>query len=67
MLRALWLVPACPLAGFAVLAVAGRRLPRAAVAAVGVMSVAASTIVAFLVAARFLSAPPPGHVFVQSL
>ncbi len=67
MLSLLWLVPAFPLAGFLVLAVAGARLSRRGAAAVGVGSVGLTAAAAFLVAAGFLLAPPPGDRFVQTL
>ena len=56
----LGLIPALPLAGFVTLAL-WPRLSRAAVAAIGVGSVAASALVTLLVAARFIAAPPAGH------
>jgi len=65
--RALWLLPALPLAGFLILALAGRGLPRAAASVIGVGSVASSAIVAILLAARFITSPPEGHAVVQPL
>ncbi len=67
MLGLLWLVPALPLAGFAVLSTAGRRLPPARVALVGVGAVGLSALVALAVAASFLAAPPPGNAFTLRL
>ena len=67
MLRLLWLVPALPLAGFAVLSTAGRRLAPARVALVGVGSVGLSALAALAVAASFVAAPPPGHAFTMTL
>jgi NADH-quinone oxidoreductase subunit L len=67
MLGLIWLVPVLPLAGFAVLAVAGRQLPRPGVAAVGVGSVGLAAVVAFLAAYAFVAAPPPGDAWVQPL
>ena len=63
----LWMVPASPLAGFALLALAGGRLPRAAASVVGVGSVASSAAIAVAIASRFLSTPPESHVYVQPL
>ena len=63
----LWLVPALPLAGFVVLALAGRRLPRAGIAAVGVTSVGLSAILALGLGIEFLLAPPPGAAYTQML
>ncbi len=67
MLRLLWLVPALPLAGFAVLSVAGRRLAPRRVALVGVGSVALAALAAAAVAASFVADPPAGGAFTQSL
>ncbi len=67
MLEFLWLIPALPFAGFLVLALAGRRLSRGGIAAIGVGSVGLSCIVAFAVAAGFFSQALPGHFFVQRL
>ncbi|HKB52822.1 MAG TPA: proton-conducting transporter membrane subunit, partial [Ramlibacter sp.] len=67
MLTLLWLVPVLPLAGFALLALAGRRLPAWGVAVVGVGSVGLAAIVAFFAACSFVTAPPPGDAWVQPL
>ncbi len=67
MLRLLWLVPALPLAGFAVLSAAGRRLAPPRVALVGVGSVALSALAGLAAAASFVFAPPPGHAFSLTL
>ena len=67
MLEWLWLIPAIPVASAVVLAVFGARLPHRAVSAAGVGSIAASAAVNLLIAARFLSAPPAGGAFVQTL
>jgi len=67
MLHLLWLVPACPLAGFFILAVFGPRMKHAAVAGVGVLSIALSTLFSILITASFLSSPPPGGFFDQHL
>lgn len=62
-----WLLPALPLAGFTVLALVGRRLPRRAVAAVGVGSVALSFGVFVAILVRWLLAPRPGDAYTQVL
>jgi NADH-quinone oxidoreductase subunit L len=67
MLELLWLIPVLPLAGFVVLAIAGARLSRSAVAVVGVGSVGLSAVVMVLVAIEFLGTPPPGHVYSQTI
>ena len=67
MLQLLWLVPLVPFAGFFILALVGPRLPRSAIAVVGVGSVGISTLLAFLVAASFLISPPSGNSFTRTL
>ncbi len=66
MLDWLWLIPALPFAGAALLLLAGRRLPRAAVAVIGVASVGVSAALAAAIAASFLMHPPAG-AFEQHL
>lgn len=63
----LWLIPALPLAGFFVLALAPARLPRIWTATIGVGSVGLSALTAAGVGAAFLAAPPAGHVYRQTL
>ncbi len=67
MLELLWLVPAIPFASAAILAVLGPRLGRTPVWVLGAGSIGASTVISILIAASFLSAPPPGHAFSQTL
>jgi len=67
MLQLLWVVPALPFAGFVILALAGRRLPRPVIAAVGAGSIGLSAAAAFWVAAAFIEVPPPGHAYAQIL
>jgi NADH-quinone oxidoreductase subunit L len=59
MIAALWLVPILPLAGFLALALLGPRLGDRAVAAVGVGSVFASSVLCLLVSAAYLSSGSP--------
>jgi NADH-quinone oxidoreductase subunit L len=66
-LNLLFLVPLLPFAGFAVLAVGGRRLSRGGVAAVGAGSIGLAAIVALAVALAYWAAPPAGHHFTQVL
>ncbi|HZU89221.1 MAG TPA: proton-conducting transporter membrane subunit, partial [Stellaceae bacterium] len=63
----LWLVPALPLLGFAILFTTAGRLEKRAVAAVGVGSTGLSLVFAFLVAASFLAAPPAGDAYGEVL
>jgi NADH-quinone oxidoreductase subunit L len=61
----LWLIPALPLVGFLILALS--PLPKPGVAAIGVGSVGLSALLAAGVAFAFLTSPPPGHVFRETL
>jgi NADH-quinone oxidoreductase subunit L len=63
----LWLVPALPLAGALALAILGGLLPRRAAGALGAGSVGLSWIVSLGVAGAYLSSPPAGGVFRQTL
>src|SRR5512135_515214 len=63
----LWLIPVLPLAGFAVLAILGRTMPRRFAAAIGTGSVGVSAALAILLAARFLTSPPTGGVLTATL
>ncbi|MFA5865847.1 MAG: NADH-quinone oxidoreductase subunit L [Phycisphaerae bacterium] len=67
MLELLWLIPALPLAGFVILALAGPWISRIAAAIIGVGSVGLSMVVAILVAIAFLTSPPPNHAYLQTL
>lgn len=67
MLEWLWLIPALPFAGYAVLALAGARLSRAIVASVGVGSVGLSALIALVAAFGFITSPPSNHVYSQTL
>jgi NADH-quinone oxidoreductase subunit L len=63
----LWLIPLLPFAAFLVLAIFGSMLTRSAAAVVGTAFVAVSAIMAFILAARFIAAPPVGYVYTQTL
>jgi NADH-quinone oxidoreductase subunit L len=67
MLQLLWLIPAVPMAGFIVLAMAGARMPRKAVSIVAICPAAVSCAIAFLIGAEFVSSPPAGDFYVQGL
>ncbi len=67
MLQVLWLIPVLPLAGFLLLAVAGRRLNARVVSALGTGSVGLSTIASLLVGAAFIFTPPAGFLYTQRL
>jgi NADH-quinone oxidoreductase subunit L len=63
----LWLIPALPFAGAFVLIVFGPRMPAAAVKIIGPGTILVSAILSILMMAQFLTAPPPDHVYVQTL
>ncbi len=67
MLELLWLVPAIPFASTVALAIFGSWMPRRIVAAIGAGSIAASAVISILVSYRFISTPPPGGAYVQTL
>jgi len=67
MLGYLWLVLALPFAGFVVLALVGARLPKSAVAWIGVGTIGASALLSILIAASVLLAPPSHHAYTQTL
>ncbi|HZD26962.1 MAG TPA: NADH-quinone oxidoreductase subunit L [Alphaproteobacteria bacterium] len=62
----LWLVPALPLAGFAVLALTP-RLSQRAIATVAAGAVGLSALVAIGIAAAYIAAPPPGGAQAETL
>jgi NADH-quinone oxidoreductase subunit L len=67
MLQLLFLVPALPFAGFLVLGLCGRRMRRAAAAAVGVGSIGGSLVFGVLAAIGFMTGHPAGGAFRQTL
>jgi len=67
LLNLLWLVPALPFASFAVLAIFGGRMSKTVSAIVGVGSVGLSALIMILISIGFMTSPPPGHVFTQTL
>ena len=67
MLDLLWLVPSLPFASAALLALFGPRLPRKGIAAIGVLSIAISAVIAFIIAGSFAGAPPVGNAYIRHL
>jgi NADH-quinone oxidoreductase subunit L len=63
----LWLVPALPFAGFVLLTLLGSRISRRVQAVIGVGSIGLAALLAILIAINFLSTPPSGNAFDQSL
>ncbi len=66
MVTILWLIPALPLAGFVVLAILGRSLPRRAVAWIGTGAVGLAALLAIILAWRFIGSPPPGDALTTT-
>ena len=67
MLDLLWLIPALPFAGAALLLLFGPWMARKAAAAIGILSVGLSAVVAIAVAGAFLAYSPSGRAFDQHL
>jgi len=67
MLGLLCLIPAFPIVGFLVLAIFGPRLPRRAIAWIGVGSIGFSTLISFLITWKFLTAAPASGFYQQHL
>ncbi len=63
----LWLVPTLPLASFVILALTAGLLQRRTVAVIGAGSVGLCALLAALIAADFILAPPPGQAYRQVL
>jgi len=63
MLNAIWIVPAIPLLGAAILMISCGLLPPRMVGAIGVGSLALSAIIASIIGINFMLAPPPGNSF----
>ena len=67
MLGSVWLIPAIPFASALLLAILGPRMGRRGVAVVGVSSIGCATLVSILVTWSFISSPPPGNAYTQTL
>lgn len=67
MLDLLWLVPALPFTGFLLLTLLGKSLSRKGATTIGVGSMAACSLVAIAITVSFLSSPPPGDSYLQTL
>ncbi len=63
----IFLIPALPLAGALVLALMGRRLSKRTIAFIGAGSVGISALLAVVMAIEFMSNPPEGASFTQTL
>jgi len=67
MLELLWLIPALPFAGFLTLALFGQKLHEKSIAVTGVGFIGLSAALAILVSASFISSPPQGYFYTQTL
>src|SRR5687768_16994450 len=61
------LIPALPLAGFLVLSIAGRRLPKTVIAWIGAGTVSAAAVISIVMGIQFLQTPPVGNAYTQTL
>lgn len=67
MLELLWLIPILPFVSFLILALFGGRFSRSGVAALGTGFTAASAVLVILIAYAFISSPPAGYFYSQTL
>src|SRR5512133_2228509 len=67
MLKLLWLIPALPFVGSAILIFMAARLPHRVKAVIGAGAVGASAVAATIAAAQFMASPPEGYAYVQRL
>ncbi len=67
MIALLWLIPALPLGAFVILAVTRGALPEKTGGYVGAGAVGLSAVAATLVAIDFISSPPAGYAYTQTL
>jgi len=67
MLALLWLIPILPFAGFLALVLLGKRISRTTVAFIGAGSVGVAAVITLLIGVSFISSPPPGHAYTQTL
>ena len=63
----IWLIPVLPLLSFLIIALFGRRLPKKAVAFLGVGSVTLSAIITIIAGIQFLSSPPEGGACISTI
>ncbi|MEI6134165.1 MAG: NADH-quinone oxidoreductase subunit L [Desulfomonile sp.] len=67
MLDLLWLIPALPILGFLILALAGSRLSRKVQSCVGVGSVGFAAVLSSAISISFIVCPPPYYQYDQTL
>ena len=67
MFNILWIVPALPFAGFLILALLGKKLPKNINALIGAGSIGLSSILTIIIGIVFISSPPSGYLFDQKL
>ena len=60
-------IPALPLLGFLVLSLAGRYLPKKAIACIGAGTLCAAAVITILLGIQFLQSPPADGVYKQLL
>src|SRR5687768_12522608 len=60
-------IPALPLAGFLILSLMGRHLPRNIIAGIGAGAVSAAALLTIWIGLEFLQSPPDGNAYTQTL
>ena len=63
----LWIIPALPLLGFLILAVFGLKMRERAVGIIGCASVGLAALLTIIIGINFLTAPPEGYFYQQTL
>ncbi len=60
-------IPALPLVGFLILSMAGRRLPKNVIAAIGAGTMCVSAVISIILSIAFLKTPPADEAYTQTL
>src|SRR5207253_10776982 len=61
------LIPALPLAGFLVLSLAGRQLPKSIIALIGAGTISVAATITIILGIQFLQNPPVDDAYTQTL
>lgn len=67
MLELLWLVPTIPFLSFLILVFYGAKISKKVASAFGVGSIGISALIAVLIGLQFMTSPPEGEAFTQTL
>ncbi len=63
----LWLIPALPFFSFLILSLSGSKFSRTGVGVFATLSVGISALITLIIGIQFLSSPPAGHFYEQTL